>query len=44
MRLFLIVLTIPHLIVCMILSKDKKIIKDLAKCVDYINKEKNHSI
>lgn len=40
MRLFLIILTIPHLIVCMILSKDKKIIKDLAKCVDYINKEK----
>lgn len=40
MRLFLKILTIPHLIACLILSRNKSIIKDLAKCVDYIKKEK----
>lgn len=43
MRLFLTIFTIPHLIVFMILSKDKKIIKDLAEYVDCII-NKNHSV
>ncbi|UUR73710.1 transglycosylase domain-containing protein [Enterobacter asburiae] len=40
MKLFLTLLTIPHLIACFFLSKNKSIIKDLVKCVDYIKKEK----
>jgi membrane carboxypeptidase/penicillin-binding protein len=40
MRLLLTILTVPHFIACIILSKNKNIAMDLAKCVDYINKEK----
>ncbi|EKN4029692.1 MULTISPECIES: transglycosylase domain-containing protein [Yersinia] len=39
-RLFLIILTIPHFIACMILCNNKKIVRDLNTCVDFINKER----
>ncbi|HDL8432249.1 TPA: transglycosylase domain-containing protein [Yersinia enterocolitica] len=40
MKFFLTILTIPHFIACMILHSNKNIIRDLDKCVDYINKGK----
>ncbi|MCO5781644.1 biosynthetic peptidoglycan transglycosylase [Citrobacter meridianamericanus] len=40
MKLFLTILTIPHIIACIVLYKNKSIAKDLAKCVDYIEREK----
>lgn len=40
MRFVLTILTIPHLILCMILCRNKSVSKDLSKCIDYISEER----
>ncbi|WP_234257298.1 transglycosylase domain-containing protein [Pectobacterium sp. IFB5596] len=42
MKMLLTILTIPHFIACIVLYFNNNIIRDLAKCVDYINNEKKY--
>ncbi len=44
MKFFLKILTIPHFMLCIIFCNNNNIVRDLAKCVDYIKKRKKSFI